>query len=98
MKLAMIGLGKMGANMTLRLLGGGHQVVACDRNPAVAKELAGKGAIYAADVADVVAKLEAPRVAWVMVPPGGPTDGVIDELASRMSKGDVIIDGGNSNW
>ena len=77
---------------------GGHQVVASDRNEAVAKELAGKGAIFAKDVADVVSKLDAPKVAWVMVPAGGPTDSVINELAERMSKGDVIIDGGNSKW
>ena len=98
MKIAMIGLGKMGFNMTLRLLQGGHQVVACDRNPATAKEAAGKGATFAENVADVVTKLEGPRVAWVMVPAGGPTDAVIDELASKFSKGDVIIDGGNSKW
>ena len=94
----MIGLGKMGYNMTLRLLGGGHEVVVSDRNAAVAKELAGKGAVFAENVADVVAKLKGPRVAWVMVPAGGPTDSVINELSERMSKGDVIIDGGNSKW
>ena len=98
MPIAMIGLGKMGYNMTLRLLGGGHEVVVSDRNAAVAKELAGKGAVFAENVADVVSKLKGPRVAWVMVPAGAPTDAVIHELSERMSKGDVIIDGGNSKW
>jgi 6-phosphogluconate dehydrogenase len=98
MQIAMIGLGKMGANMTMRLLGGGHQVVVHDRNADVARELAGKGATFAESIADVVGKLKAPRVVWVMVPAGGPTDAVINELSERMSKGDIVIDGGNSNW
>jgi 6-phosphogluconate dehydrogenase len=97
MRLAMIGLGKMGYNMTLRLLGGGHEVVAFDRNVELARELAAKGAIFAESTADAVGKLQAPRVAWVMVP-AQVTDAVIDELAGRLSKGDIVIDGGNSNW
>jgi 6-phosphogluconate dehydrogenase len=97
MRLAMIGLGKMGYNMTLRLLQGGHEVVAVDRNLDVARELAGKGAIFAESVADAVAKMQAPRIAWVMVP-SQVTDAVINELGERLSKSDVLIDGGNSNW
>jgi 6-phosphogluconate dehydrogenase len=97
MRLAMIGLGKMGYNMTLRLLQGGHEVVAVDRNLDVARELAGKGAIFAESVADAVGKMQAPRIAWVMVP-SQVTDAVINELGERLSKGDVLIDGGNSNW
>jgi 6-phosphogluconate dehydrogenase len=97
MRLAMIGLGKMGYNMTLRLLQGGHEVVAVDRNLDVARELAGKGAVFAESIADAVSKLQPPRVAWVMVP-SQVTDAVINELAERLSKGDVLIDGGNSNW
>jgi 6-phosphogluconate dehydrogenase len=97
MRLAMIGLGKMGYNMTLRLLGGGHEVVAFDRNADLARELAAKGAIFAESTADAVGKLQAPRVAWVMVP-AQVTDAVIDELSGRLSKGDILIDGGNSNW
>ena len=93
----MIGLGKMGYNMTLRLLQGGHEVVAVDRNLDVARELAGKGAVFAESIADGVSKLSAPRIAWVMVP-AQVTDAVINELAERLSKGDVLIDGGNSNW
>jgi len=97
MRLAMIGLGKMGYNMTLRLIGGGHEVVAIDRNLDVARELAGKGSIYADNVVEALAKLQGPRVAWVMVP-AQVTDAVILDLAERLSKGDVVIDGGNSNW
>jgi len=68
MRIAMIGLGKMGYSMTLRLLKGGHEVVAVDRNLDVARDLAAQGAIFAESVADAVTKLQAPRVAWVMVP------------------------------
>ncbi len=97
MRLAMIGLGKMGYNMTLRLIGGGHEVVATDQNPDVARELGAKGAVFASGVADAVAKLTGPRVAWIMVP-AQVTDAVIEDVAAHLSKGDVIIDGGNSNW
>ncbi|MDP8998482.1 MAG: decarboxylating 6-phosphogluconate dehydrogenase [Myxococcota bacterium] len=97
MRLAMIGLGKMGYNMTLRLIGGGHEVVAFDANPDVPRELATKKAIAARSVADAIEKLQPPRVAWVMVP-ANVTDKVIEDLAQRLSSGDIIIDGGNSNW
>jgi 6-phosphogluconate dehydrogenase len=97
MRLAMIGLGKMGHNMTLRLLAAGHEVVAVDRSAAAVAELAAKGAIASDDLADAVLKLPAPRVAWVMVP-AQVTDAVIEELSQRLARGDVIIDGGNTNW
>jgi len=97
MRLAMIGLGKMGSNMTLRLVQGGHEVVAIDRDVGIARELGSKGAIFAESVADGIGKLKAPRIAWVMVPEKV-TDTVIDDVASHLSKGDVLIDGGNSNW
>jgi 6-phosphogluconate dehydrogenase len=93
----MIGLGRMGYNMTLRLVQGGHEVVAVDRNLDVARELAGKGAVFAESIADAIGKMQAPRIAWVMVP-SQVTDAVIEELGERLSKGDVLIDGGNSNW
>ncbi len=93
----MIGLGKMGYNMTLRLMGGGHEVVAVDKNLDVARELASKGAIFAQTNAEAVAKLAAPRVVWVMVP-AQLTEEVIGEVSQNLTKGDVIIDGGNSNW
>jgi 6-phosphogluconate dehydrogenase len=97
MRLAMIGLGKMGYNMSLRLLQGGHEVVCTDRNADVAKELAGKGAVFATDVADAVSKLAGPRVVWVMVP-SQVTNVVIEEAGGLLSPGDVVIDGGNTNW
>ncbi|MGH8994876.1 MAG: phosphogluconate dehydrogenase (NAD(+)-dependent, decarboxylating) [Acidimicrobiales bacterium] len=98
MKIAMIGLGKMGANMTERLIGAGHEVVAFDLS-AEAKTAAGaKGAIVAEDLDDVAKKLDPPRAAWVMLPAGKPTDSTIDALAERFEAGDVIVDGGNSNY
>ncbi|HSY23441.1 MAG TPA: decarboxylating 6-phosphogluconate dehydrogenase [Polyangiaceae bacterium] len=97
MRLAMIGLGKMGYNMTLRLIGGGHEVVAADSNAEVARELSTKGAVFAANTKDAVGKLTGPRVVWIMVP-AQVTDAVIEDVASHLSSGDVIIDGGNSNW
>jgi 6-phosphogluconate dehydrogenase len=97
MRLALIGLGKMGYNMTLRLLEGRHEVVAVDRNADLARELAAKGAIFGESAADAIAKLSGPRVVWVMVP-SQVTDAVIQDVASKLSKGDIVIDGGNSNW
>lgn len=98
MRIAMIGLGKMGHNMTQRLLNGGHEVVALDRDPKPVAELVAKGAVGASDLADVVTKLSSPRVIWLMVPSGAPVDGAISELLPLLSAGDVIIDGGNSNF
>lgn len=97
MRLAMIGLGKMGYNMTLRLLGGGHEVVAVDQNADVARDVAKQGAIFAGGVAEAIAQLQPPRVAWVMVP-AQVTEAVVGQVSDRLSKGDVLIDGGNSNW
>lgn len=96
MQLGFIGLGKMGGNMVQRLLQGGHQVFAYDRNLEVVKELAAKGATPANSVAEMVSKLSAPRVVWVMVPSGNPTQQTIDEVAAHLQKGDILIDGGNS--
>ncbi len=96
MKLGLVGLGKMGMNMTVRLLEGGHQVVAYDTDPSKAKSI--QGATPAATLAELVKKLEAPRAVWVMVPAGAPTENVVNELAGLMAKGDVLIDGGNSNF
>jgi 6-phosphogluconate dehydrogenase len=98
MQLAMIGLGRMGGNMVQRLLEGGHQVVVYDRDAAAVKTHVAMGATAAKDLADVAAKLSAPRIAWVMVPSGDATEGSIMELAGHMARGDVIIDGGNSNF
>ena len=99
MQLGMVGLGKMGANMTTRLLQGGHDVVVYDRSPdAIAKSVA-DGATASNGLRDMCGKLKgAPKVVWIMVPSGKPTDDTIDELCGILSSGDVIIDGGNTNW
>jgi len=98
MQLGMIGLGKMGGNMTERLMRDGHKVVVFDRSPDTIAHYAGLGAQGAKDAADMVAQLSAPRVVWIMVPAGKPVDDTIAALLPGMSNGDVIIDGGNSNF
>ena len=96
MQLGMVGLGRMGANMTRRLLRGGHSLVVSDRSPEAVKQLAGEGATGSASLEDFVGKLKPPRAAWVMVPAGGPTEQTVQNLAQHMQAGDTIIDGGNS--
>ena len=96
MRLGMVGLGRMGANMTRRLVRGGHEVVVTDLSPDDVKQIAGEGAIASASLDDFVGKLGAPRVAWLMVPAGGPTEQTVQALGQRMKTGDIIIDGGNS--
>jgi 6-phosphogluconate dehydrogenase len=98
MQLAMIGLGRMGGNMTERLMRDGHRVVVFDRSPETVQKYVGLGALGATAPADVVAKLTSPRVVWIMVPAGKPVDETIAALIPGLSKGDVIIDGGNSNF
>ncbi len=98
MRVGMIGLGKMGANMTRRLIEQGHGVVGFDLGAEARESVAKYGAATADTLEGLVGQLEAPRVAWVMVPAGGPTDETIDALAELMSPGDLIIDGGNSNY
>jgi 6-phosphogluconate dehydrogenase len=98
MQLAMIGLGKMGGNMTERLLRGGHQVVAFDRTTETVQKYAKLGATGATSLADVIKKLTAPRVVWIMVPAGDPVDQTIADLRPALGEGDIIIDGGNSNF
>jgi len=98
MELAMIGLGKMGANMSTRLLRGGHNVVGYDLNKDNIKALENEGATGAHTLEEVAAKLSAPRVAWVMVPSGKPTEQTVQNLTEVLSSGDLIIDGGNSNY
>jgi len=88
----------MGANMTTRLIRGGHQVVAYDRDPAAVQRSAGDGATGAGSLADLVTKLAAPRAVWIMVPSGDPTDSTIGELLGLLQPGDAIVDGGNSRW
>jgi 6-phosphogluconate dehydrogenase len=98
MQLAMLGLGKMGGNMVQRLLKGGHKVIAYDVDPRRSAELAKLGAAPATTLDEVFAALQPPRVCWIMVPAGKVTEELVHSLASRMSRGDVIVDGGNSNF
>ncbi len=98
MQMAMVGLGKMGANMTTRLLKGGHQIVVTDLNAAAVEKSVGEGAVGAQDYDELVARLETPRTVWVMVPSGKVTESVVTALAERLEAGDTIIDGGNSNY
>ena len=98
MRLAMIGLGRMGGNMTERLMKGGHEVVAFDRTREVVDKYVKQGATPAYAVTDVAAQLKGPRIVWIMVPAGKPVDDTIAQLLPGLSKGDVIIDGGNSNF
>jgi 6-phosphogluconate dehydrogenase len=98
MELGMIGLGRMGGNMTRRLMRGGHRVVAYDLQPAAVKELASEGAVAATSLDDLCGKLKAPRVAWVMAPAGDPTEQTIRSLAEKLQRGDLVVDGGNSNY
>ena len=96
MQIALIGLGRMGANMARRLLRGGHDVVVHDRDMAAAAPLVAEGARPAASLDDVVTLLEAPRAVWVMVPSGDPTEATVAALGERLAAGDAVIDGGNS--
>ena len=98
MELGMVGLGRMGANMTRRLLRGGHQVVGFDPKAEARAAVAGDGASTADSLQALVAALPAPRAVWVMVPAGRITDETIDALAGLLQPGDAIIDGGNSNY
>ncbi len=98
MKLGMIGLGKMGGNMTVRLLRAGHTVVVHDLDAAAIARAAAEGATGAVSTAELVAALPAPRVVWIMVPAGAATEATIESLAGVLRERDVIIDGGNSNY
>ncbi|HEY4218914.1 MAG TPA: decarboxylating 6-phosphogluconate dehydrogenase [Gemmatimonadaceae bacterium] len=98
MQLAMIGLGRMGGNMVERLMRGGHSLVVYDRSAETMAKYEKMGAKSAADLAKVVQALQAPRVIWIMVPAGDPVDQTIATLKPMLSPGDVIIDGGNSNF
>ncbi|MGC4982826.1 decarboxylating 6-phosphogluconate dehydrogenase [Streptomyces sp. NBC_00659] len=89
MQLGLIGLGKMGGNMRERIRRAGHTVIGYDRNPDLAD---------VHSLAELVGKLEGPRVVWVMVPAGAPTQSVIDELGGLLEAGDTVVDGGNSRW
>src|SRR5438105_5830948 len=97
MQLGMIGLGRMGANLVRRLMRGGHECVVYDVSPDAVQRLSQEGAVGARSLDDFVEKLTLPRAAWVMVP-AGVTGDTVQELASRMQSGDIVIDGGNSYY
>lgn len=98
MKLGMVGLGKMGASMTLRLLRDGHEVVATDLDPAAVERVAQQGAAGASDLQALLEALEPPRVLWLMLPAGGPTESVFSRALERLAAGDIVVDGANSHW
>jgi 6-phosphogluconate dehydrogenase len=98
MRLAMIGLGRMGGNMSERLMKDGHQVVVYDRSADAIARYVSMGATAANGPGEITSKLQAPRIVWIMVPSGKPVDDTIASLVPGLSKGDVIIDGGNSNF
>jgi 6-phosphogluconate dehydrogenase len=96
MQLGVIGLGRMGGNIVRRLMRDGHECVVWNRGADAMKALAEEGATPAADFADMVAKLHAPRAVWIMLPAGDPTEAAVEQLAGLLAAGDTVIDGGNS--
>jgi len=98
MKLGMVGLGKMGASMTLRLLRGGHEVVATDLAQAAVARVAQQGAEGARDLGTLLETLEPPRVLWLMLPAGGPTESVFSQALEHLAPDDIVVDGANSHW
>ena len=98
MQIGMIGLGKMGGNMSRRLTRGGHEVVAFDRNAEVVAEFEKEGVKGATNLQRFVEQLQKPRVAWLMVPSGDPTESMVNQLAALFEPGDILIDGGNSYY
>lgn len=98
MELGMIGLGRMGGNMTRRLLRGGHRVVVYDPAKTAQGAVVREGAVGTGSINELVNTLKRPRAVWLMVPPGSPTEETVDKLLPGLSAGDVVIDGGNSNY
>lgn len=98
MQLGLVGLGRMGGNMARRLLRSGHQLVVSNRTPEPVREMVALGAVGAESSEDLVARLVAPRVVWLMVPAGEPTEKLVQIFMSLLAPGDILIDGGNSNY
>ena len=98
MELGMIGLGRMGSNMTQRLLGGGHRLVVYDPKDEAVQALVSQGALGTSSVNELIARLLSPRAVWIMVPAGKATESTVNILAKELSPGDIVIDGGNSNY
>jgi 6-phosphogluconate dehydrogenase len=96
MRLGMVGLGRMGANMARRLIRGGHEVVVTDLSADAVKGMASEGAVSSSSLDDFVSKLGSPKIAWLMVPAGGPTESTAQAIAKQFQPGDILIDGGNS--
>jgi 6-phosphogluconate dehydrogenase len=97
MELGVVGLGRMGANISRRLMRDGHRCLAFDLDPAAVERLATEGAVGAASLEDLVAALHPPRIVWVMVPAGGATEAAVRNLADHLQPGDIVIDGGNTH-
>jgi 6-phosphogluconate dehydrogenase len=98
LELAIVGLGRMGGNMARRLHQAGHRVIAFNRSPDKTNEIMGEGLEGGFTPEEVVGMLTAPRIVWLMVPAGDPTEETMNEFAALLSAGDTIVDGGNSNW
>ncbi|MEA3546375.1 MAG: decarboxylating 6-phosphogluconate dehydrogenase [Thermodesulfobacteriota bacterium] len=98
MKLGMVGLGRMGMNMARRLLQGGHQIVAFNRSPEKTEEIMKEGAEGSFSLQELVDKLESPRIVWLMLPAGKLVDDHVDKLKKLLAPGDIIVEGGNSNY
>ncbi len=98
MKLGFVGLGRMGGNMVQRLIADGHQIVGWARSPESVREAEKHGAVAASSLTDLVGKLSPPRVVWLMIPAGRPVDESVRALAGLLSRGDIVVDGGNSRY
>ncbi|WP_282801768.1 phosphogluconate dehydrogenase (NAD(+)-dependent, decarboxylating) [Secundilactobacillus kimchicus] len=98
MKLGLIGLGKMGINLAQNMMRNGNEVVGFDLDDKLVKEAAGFGAAAATSLEDMVSQLPSPKIVWVMVPAGKPTDATIDQLVAALNADDIVIDGGNTFW
>src|ERR1700745_3939261 len=98
MQIGFVGLGRMGGNMVHRLARGGHDVVAFNRSPGPVQEAVKNGASGASSLKDLVEKLAAPRVIWLMLPAGPVTDDYLNQLMDLCQQGDLFVDGGNSRW
>ncbi|HZZ89858.1 MAG TPA: decarboxylating 6-phosphogluconate dehydrogenase [Caulobacteraceae bacterium] len=96
MRLGIVGMGRMGANIARRLMQGGHECVVYDRAQEAVQKVVADGGVAARDVADLVGELKSPRIVWVMLPAGKPTEETIAELGEALSDGDILIDGGNT--
>ena len=98
MEIGFVGLGRMGLNMTIRLMRAGHRVVAWDRGADPVAKAKAQGAVGAASLEELVESLAAPRAIWAMIPAGQPVDDLLDALLPRLERGDLMVDGGNSNY